>query len=96
MKIPTLEEFRASRQSMFWHKAAKLLQIDEAYTDAPRALVYMNSVYIEDYIVENGYDDGHNKGQYVLVIDRNIYYLNNLSILEDLLYKYMMEYEDGF
>lgn len=96
MKQPSLKEFRASCKSMFWKDCAELLRIDEKYTDAPRAMVYMNSVYIEDYI-RNKHDHKHgHKGRYVLVVDRDVYYSDNKETLERILYKHMMQHEDGF
>lgn len=93
---PTLEEFRSSRITMSWSDAAKLLRIDPAYTDAPRALVYMNSVFIEDYGYKGHEDVYRHKGQYVLIVGKDIHCSDDLPTLEQILYEYMIEYNEGF
>lgn len=92
----TFNKFRASRKDMFWHEVAKLLRIDEKYTDAPRAKVYMDQVYIEDYIFKSFVHSEQHKGRYVLVIAREVHYSDVLLELERKLYKYMMQNEAGF
>lgn len=93
-KQPTLEEFRASRREMTWLECARLLRVDAEYTDCPRAQVYMGSVFIEDW-GEDGYDDGYNQGRYVMVLDRDVVYDDDLASLEKRLYDYVVA-DGGF
>jgi hypothetical protein len=87
----TLDQFIATKKSTTWEEAAEILSIDKNYTTAPRALVYTDNFYIEDFNYKDFEHDNGMRGQYYLILGRDDWISDDLPYLEGLLYGYYVE-----